>query len=102
VLVSPTLLAQGVLTPQTYPGTSPGNTPLVPDEFTSLNHGGFRYIEFQALGYGASLDKMGITNPAGVGLNELRIFSSPEPGSLVLMGLGIVGVGLVVCRRRGA
>ena len=103
---TPVLLASGTLTNQTYPGPSgmqsnPGSTPLVADEFTSLSHAGFRYIEFQALSIGASLDK-GTTSPGGVGLNELRIFSSPEPGSFVLMVVGAIGVAIMVRRRRRA
>ncbi len=98
-IVGGTVLASGTLTNQTYAGGfgAQGSTPLVSDSFNSSDTvGTYRYLRFDALSIGAAADKG--FGPAGVGLNEIRVFAVPEPASLTIVALG--GIGLLARRRR--
>lgn len=95
-----TLLASGTLTTQTYPGSDPSGFPLTPDLFNSIASGPFRYLRFDALSRGAAGDK-GFP-PAGVGLNELRVFEAvvPEPATFVPAALGLIGLSFLALLKK--
>lgn len=101
-LINPTTILTGTLVPATkspsftgvYGPLNSQNQPsyITPQIFnpegSHTTLGDYRYLTFIAIN--------GLSNQPG--LNEIRVFFTPEPGSLLLMGLGLVG--LAVLRRR--
>ncbi len=88
-LVNPVLLTSGTLGPYQIQA----NDPIEPQEFFTSNTAPFQYVRFNTL---TALPQPG---PAlfGVGLNEFRAFTIPEPSSIALAA---VGVGALTLRRR--
>lgn len=71
--------------------------PIEADTF-AVNNGGnaYRYLRFEATNY--YIPAGGPANQ-GAGLNEIRVFGTPEPSRMVLLSLG---VGTLILRRRRA
>ncbi len=95
-----TLLTSGTLTAATAAEAISG----IPGQtFNSLSNARFQYLEFLPTSVAAVTNGgAGCCGANNYGLNELRLFVTPEPGSFLLMGLGALAIGLVVRRRRRA
>jgi MYXO-CTERM domain-containing protein len=92
LLIDATLILSGQLSDMA--GVAPGLM-LTPDIFTSADGlllGKYRYLRFEALDFRAG--------DARVGLNEIRVFTVPEPATAMLGLLGLAG--LARRRRRSA
>ena len=87
-LVNPVLLTSGTMAYQLQV-----DDPIEPQEFFTSNTAPFQYVRFNALS--ALPQPPGGT--FGVGLNEFRAFTVPEPSSLVVAALGFGALAL----RRG-
>lgn len=70
--------------------------PLPGQTFGIGNSTAYQYIRFNDVSIGAAADTG--FGAAGGGLNEIRLFTTPEPSTFILSGLGLVG--LFIAARR--
>jgi hypothetical protein len=70
--------------------------------FNAIATGSFQYLAFEPLTVAADGNGgLGCCGPDNFGLNEIRVFTSPEPNSYVgLVGLGGIGLLGIAFRRR--